>query len=139
MGVEQVLRRALIAAIVSVAAAQAGPASGVGLGPSPTEESDFVLPSEVLLVDRLIVHGPVSQEVLASLGPAHSMQAVIDILSRAGIPFERDDARLATRDLPPGLVRGVNDLPPGEPFVVPVDSAHKDWMVGVIQGRVPAE
>jgi len=90
----------------------------------------------VLLLDQLRVRGEFPRDVLNELGPARTMRAVIDILNRHGLKFERGDVRIPTSLVPEELMAEINKLPPGEPFIVP---AGDIMTANVIRERIPAE
>jgi len=127
------IRRGMVAVALALTPLQAGPGVASPMGPG-----DANPPGEILLVDRLIVHGSLLGQVQKELEPMHSMEAVMDVLRRHGIRFERDDTRLPASVFPPDLLKAIDSLP-GEPFVVPTDADKNGWMVGVVKGRVPAE
>ena len=121
--------------LLSLGSAQAGAAvqAGQNAASAPT--------GEVLLLDQLVVKGALPQEVGAELGPAHTMQAVIDIFDRHGVDFERTYITVPTKDLPPAFAAELNKLPPGEPFVIPVsdNSTVTVTTVNVIIDHLPAD
>jgi EpsD family peptidyl-prolyl cis-trans isomerase len=49
----------------------------------------------------------------------HSLDAVAAHLTALGIKFERGKAGIDTAQVPPELVKAINGLPAGEPFVLP--------------------
>ena len=95
----------------------------------------------MLLLDQLVVEGALPQEIGNELGPAHTMQAVIDIFDRHGVKFERTYIAVPTKNIPPAFVVELDKLPPGEPFVIPVtdNGTVTVTTVNVIIDHIPAD
>jgi len=80
---------------------------------------------------------PTSQAELKKLSAIqtdHTMDAVASHLTQLGIKFERGKAGLDTGQVPAELVKAINGLPPGEPFVLPNNGIIT---VNAVIGRTP--
>jgi len=58
---------------------------------------------------------------LAVIQQDHSLDAVAAHLNSLGIKFDRVKAGLDTAQVPTDLIKAINGLPPGEPFVLPTN------------------
>jgi peptidyl-prolyl cis-trans isomerase C len=80
-------------------------------------------------VQRITFPMTVDRGVIARLGPAHSLDAVAAILSAANVQYVRSPGALDSAGLPANVVERIDDLPDGEPFVLP---AENTWTVNVV-------
>ena len=126
------MRQALpmLAGLVLAAALAAGadaqpppviPLPGPGAAPAPG-------PSTTYIAEELLT-GPLSSEVLAKMGPLHSIAAVEAFLKEGRIPFSWRVGEIQTAKIPPELTRQLATLPAGEPFILPQGQAV---LIGVI-------
>lgn len=77
---------------------------------------------EQIQLDQLRFRPSTQEEfnkALAAIKGDHSLEAVAGHLSGMGIRFDRAQAGLDTAQIPTNLVKEINGLPAGEPFVLP--------------------
>jgi len=72
-------------------------------------------------LDQLAFPIPADKSVLQKLAPAHTLDAVAEILTANNVQFQRGNATLDTGTIPPELAQRIASLPAGEPFVVPAN------------------
>jgi len=72
-------------------------------------------------LDQIAIPQSTDRAVLEKLTPAHTLEQVATILTGAGIKFTRGPATFDTALAPPQLAQRIATLPPGEPFVVPIN------------------
>jgi len=72
-------------------------------------------------LDQIAIPQSTDRAVLKQLEPAHTMDQVAAVLTAAGVKFTRAPATFDTALAPPQLAQKVATLPPGEPFVVPIN------------------
>jgi EpsD family peptidyl-prolyl cis-trans isomerase len=90
---------------------------------------------ETLSLDQLQFEAPRDQAALRRLSNDHSLDALAASLTALGIPFARTGAKMDTASVPTPVLKQIEALPPGEPFIVPI--AGKMY-ASVITGREPA-
>jgi len=76
---------------------------------------------EVWALDQIQFAMPADPSRLVALEADHSMDAVAERLKNLGIEFKRGPGRLDTLLVPPELLKSVSALPPGEPFILPLN------------------
>jgi len=75
---------------------------------------------ETLQLDQIRFRpGPNDAKKLASIESDHTMDAVAAHLTSMGIKFDRVKAGLDTAQVPTTIIKQINALPAGEPFVLP--------------------
>jgi EpsD family peptidyl-prolyl cis-trans isomerase len=72
-----------------------------------------------LLLDQLQFDAPKDVKRLLALRDAHSLDAVAAGLQQLGISFTRGKGVIDTGRLDPQLMKKINELPAGEPFILP--------------------
>jgi peptidyl-prolyl cis-trans isomerase C len=90
---------------------------------------------EMLTLNQLAFRAPADRSVLQPLEDDHSLDAVAATLKDLGIAGERRTTQLDTASAPADLMRQINGLPAGEPFIIqngPVMVAN------VVTARQPA-
>ncbi len=65
--------------------------------------------------------GPSDVKKLVVIQQDHNLDAVAAHLTGLGIKFDRVKAGLDTAQVPTDLIKAINNLPPGEPFVLPTN------------------
>jgi len=110
--------------------------------PNPAEIDKYVAANptlfgarERLALDQIRFARPVDTAQLKQLEPTKSLDEVAAVLASLKIPFQRGAAPLDTAAVPPELMKRINALPAGEPFVVP---AGNMIVVSVVRGREAA-
>lgn len=106
--------------------------------PSDAEVDQFIAKNPnmfanrtVLNLDQIAFTPPAQDTYLKSLAGAHSMAEVEAVLKQFGIKFQRRSTQLDTAQVPVELVKKIEALPSGEPFVIPAGGAMS---VNVITG-----
>jgi len=99
-----------------------------------TEHSNAFGKREQLTLDQIRFPPPKDLQSLRQLDNDHSMEAVAAHLTAMGIKYERGPAGLDTASAPTGLIKAIDGMPAGEPFVVPSGGLVT---VNVITGRKP--
>lgn len=89
----------------------------------------------ILLLDQLQFQPPVDDSQVARLRNDHSIEALAASLTALGLPFVRTDAKLDTATVPSAVMKQIEALPAGEPFIVPINGK---MYASVIKGRQPA-
>ena len=90
---------------------------------------------EVLSLQQLAFVPPAdAQTILGGLKNAHSLDEVASVLTKANVQFQRGDSKVDSASLPPEVLKQVEALPKGEPFIVP---ANGQMIASVIVGREP--
>ncbi|UAK24144.1 EpsD family peptidyl-prolyl cis-trans isomerase [Sphingomonas nostoxanthinifaciens] len=89
---------------------------------------------ELLSLDQVRFPPPKDLKMLSALDQDHTLDAVVAHLTAMGIKFERRPAGLDTAAAPAQLVKAINGLPAGEPFVVPAPGVIT---VSVVMNRKP--
>lgn len=87
-----------------------------------------------LQLDQIVFDAPKSPEVLKQFEADKSLAAVRATAERLGLKVEAGKGALDTATLPPAVLKQIETLPPGEPFIVP---AGNKVVVSVITGRQP--
>jgi EpsD family peptidyl-prolyl cis-trans isomerase len=110
--------------------------------PTPQEVDAFIAGNpgmfaqrSILLLDQLQFEAPGDQAGLQRLSKDHSLEALAKSLSDMGIEFARGKNRVDTATIPTEIMRQIQALPPGEPFIIP---ASGKLVASVITGREPA-
>lgn len=88
-----------------------------------------------LFLEQIQLETASTASVLQDLKDDRSLQSVAATLVKRGIPFERRSNRLSSAVVPPPLLRQIDQLQPGEPFIVP---AGGRVVVSVVARREPA-
>lgn len=98
-----------------------------------SEHSNAFLNRETLQLDQIRFR-PTPSEVarLNVIKSDHSLDAVGQHLTGLGIQFDRSSVSLDTGQVPTNLIKAINELPSGEPFVLP---SQGTITVNVIVGR----
>jgi EpsD family peptidyl-prolyl cis-trans isomerase len=89
---------------------------------------------ERLLLDQLQFQPPKDIKKLMLLKDAHTLDAVAAGLQSMGLTFARGKGVIDTGQLDPQLMQKINQLPPGEPFVLP---SNGSLVASVIVSREP--
>ncbi len=87
-----------------------------------------------LQLDQIVFDMPKSPNVLKQFEPDKSLAAVRATAERLGLKIESGKGTLDTATLPPAVLKQIQALPPGEPFIVP---AGNKVVVSVITGSQP--
>jgi len=74
---------------------------------------------EIWVLDQLFYTTPKDPKISAEIIDAHSLDVLISVLQRHGVPFDRQQQRLDTSLFPPDLYAQIAALPAGEPFIAP--------------------
>lgn len=85
-------------------------------------------------VDQIAFPVPANPDALEALEPAKTMDAVVAELQKQNIQFKRGEAQMDSAMVPPDMLAQIEKLPPGEPFIVPLNGFVT---VNVITGKVP--
>lgn len=87
-----------------------------------------------LQLDQIVFDMPKSPEVLKQFQQDKTLAAVAATATRLGLKVESGKGGLDTATLPPTVLKQIQALPPGEPFIVP---NGKKVVVSVITGSRP--
>ncbi len=87
---------------------------------------------ERLLLDQIQFGAPKDVKQLLTLRDAHSLEDLAVGIQRLGLPMTRGKGVIDTGRLDPQLIKVINQLPPGEPFVLP---SNGQYVASVIVGR----
>jgi hypothetical protein len=104
-------------ALAAFALATAAHAQPPPVIPLPAPGSSTIYVAEELLT------GPLPSEVIAKMGPLHTLAAIEDLLKAGRIPFSWRVGEISTDKIPPELTRQIAVLPRGEPFILPQGGA----------------
>jgi len=85
------------------------------IGSNPSQFAD----RQRLVLDQIQFAAPKDPRKLMALKDAHSLEAVAAGLDRLGLAYARSRGVIDTGQLDPQIVKIVQALPPGEPFVLP--------------------
>jgi len=99
-----------------------------------TDHPNVFAQREALTLDQIRFATPADVKKLRVLEKDHSLEAVGQTLTGLGIKFERSQVGLDTGSVPPEIMAKINQLPAGEPFVVPQPAF---MTVNVILSRKP--
>lgn len=69
-------------------------------------------------LDQIRFDMPKDTSALQAINGAHSMTAIIDILKKLGITFQRGNAVVDSAQLSPEIMQKIQAIPAGEPFVI---------------------
>jgi peptidyl-prolyl cis-trans isomerase C len=83
-------------------------------------------------LDQVAFDMPANPSVLKQFERDHSIDAVMTTLGRLNIQYQRGAGQLDSATVPAALVKQVDALPPGEPFVVPMNGKV---IVSVVTGQ----
>lgn len=87
-----------------------------------------------LQLDQIVFDMPKSPEVLKQFQQDKTLAAVAATATRLGLKVESGKGGLDTATVPPAVLKQIQALPPGEPFIVP---NGKKVVVSVITGSRP--
>lgn len=87
---------------------------------------------ERIALNQISFPMPSNPEVLKQFQPDKTLEAVAATAARLGFKVQAGKDVLDTAALAPALVKQLNELPPGEPFIVPVNGRV---VVSTIAGR----
>lgn len=87
---------------------------------------------ERLLLDQIQFGAPKDVKQLLTLRNAHSLEELAVGIKQLGLPMTRGKGVIDTGRLDPQLTKMINQLPPGEPFVLP---SNGQYVASVIVGR----
>lgn len=87
-------------------------------------------------IDQIAFPVPSDPNSLKALEPAKTMDAVVAKLQEMNIQFKRGEAQMDTATVPPQMLAQIEKLPPGEPFIVPLNGFVT---VNVITGKTPVQ
>ncbi len=87
-----------------------------------------------LQLDQIVFDAPKSPDVLKQFQQDKTLTAVRATAERLGLKVEAGKGALDTATLPPAVLKQIQALPPGEPFIVP---AGNKIVVSVITGSKP--
>ena len=110
----------IVAPLLALAAAQGAVPPAAAPAPSAAAQAELP-PAELIPVDQIRFRPSESTPGLDALKDDHSMEAVVATLRRLGIPFERRRGELDTGLMGAGVLPRIRQLPPTEPFVLPMD------------------
>nr|WP_047166961.1 SurA N-terminal domain-containing protein [Sphingomonas sp. Y57] len=85
-----------------------------------------------LLLDQIQFAAPKDPKQLLTLRDAHTLEALAAGIQKLGLGMSRGKGVIDTGRLDPALVKVINQLPPGEPFVLP---SNGQYVASVIVGR----
>jgi EpsD family peptidyl-prolyl cis-trans isomerase len=101
------------------------------------EHSNGFTDRQVLQLDQVRFRpSPTDIKKLAVIKDDHNLDAVTAHLNGLGIKYDRVKAGLDTGQIPTDLVKMINALPAGEPFILP---ANGIVTVNVVVGRQPVQ
>lgn len=89
-----------------------------------------------LTLDQIQFARPADVTILDELRDDHSLEAVAATLTELGIAHRAGSSRVDTANLPADVVRQINQLPAGEPFIIP---APNGFVVSVVRERQPVQ
>lgn len=87
---------------------------------------------ERLLLDQIQFAAPKDPKMLLQLKDAHTLDQLAAGVQKLGLGMARGKGVIDTGRLDPQLVKVINKLPPGEPFVLP---SNGQYVASVIVGR----
>lgn len=87
-----------------------------------------------LKLDQVAFEMPKNPEALKQFTNDHSLDAVIATLTRLNLKYQRGGGSVDTGTIAPAMLKQIESLPPGEPFIVPVQGKV---VASVITGREP--
>lgn len=85
-----------------------------------------------LLLDQIQFAAPKDPKQLLTLRDAHTLEALAAGVQKLGLGMSRGKGVIDTGRLDPALVKVIDKLPPGEPFVLP---SNGQYVASVIVGR----
>jgi len=100
-----------------------------------SERPNMFANRQLLTLDQIRFTLPADPSRLRALESAKTMEQVMTVLSGLGVRFERGQQMLDTAQVPPQMMQQLNNLPAGEPFIVPSAPIAS---VSVITARQPA-
>jgi peptidyl-prolyl cis-trans isomerase C len=115
--------------------------SGSAKLPTPAEIDAFIAANPQMFAQRSIwsldqiqFDIPKDKAVLAKLKDTHSLDQIAGVLSASGIAFNKAQQKVDSGTLPLAMVKRVDALPAGEPFILPVNGKA---FANVITNRQP--
>ncbi len=87
---------------------------------------------ERLLLDQIQFAAPKDTRRLMALKDAHTLDDLASGVQKLGLGFSRGKGVIDTGRLDPQIMKVINNLPPGEPFVLP---SNGQFVASVIVGR----
>ncbi|MBN8808853.1 MAG: EpsD family peptidyl-prolyl cis-trans isomerase [Sphingomonas sp.] len=100
-----------------------------------SDNSNMFAGRTIFAVDQLQFDTPKRDDYVKELTNAHTMEAVIAVLDKLGIKYQRQNTQVDSAMVPPQMLTQITKLPAGEPFVVPTPGKIT---VSVITGTKPA-
>jgi EpsD family peptidyl-prolyl cis-trans isomerase len=88
----------------------------------------------ILSLDQVQFNAPTQAAATQRLAGDKSLDAMMASLTALGIPFVRTTAKLDTGTVPTAVMKQIEALPPGEPFIIPISGK---MFASVITGREP--
>jgi len=90
---------------------------------------------EIITVDQVLYPTQTDPAIMEGIKNAHSLDAVAAVLTSHGVPVERAQRKISSANLPHDLYVKINELPGGEPFIIPGSPRS---VANVIVGHQPA-
>lgn len=90
---------------------------------------------EVLTIDQIEYPTQADEAVLAALKDTHTIDQVAAVLAAKGVETRRAKRKMVSSDIPHELYERIQQVPAGEPFIVPVGGRT---VASVIVAREPA-
>lgn len=95
---------------------------------------------ETWTIDQLLYTTPTDPKVVAQIAGTHSLDALAQVLTTAGVPFTKSQKKITSAAVPHELYVQLQRSPASEPFVVPVgDHSIANAVVGREPTPVPAD
>jgi peptidyl-prolyl cis-trans isomerase C len=108
--------------------------SATDLNKFMTDNASLFGQRQLLSLDQIRFAPPRDLKTLASLDKDKTLDQVAAHLTQMGIKYDRVPETLDTGAVPPALMRAIEKLPSGEPFVIP---SQGTITVNTITGRKP--
>ena len=105
--------------LVRQQANQIGQPTQAELAAFRNENPNVFTQRQQLQVDQIRLQPPRDASVLKSLETVHTQDGVASTLQSKGVEFQRGRSVIDTAVLPPDVVKKIEELPAGEPFVLP--------------------
>ena len=90
---------------------------------------------EILTINQIVFPTQTDPAFLKELSGAHSLDAIAQILSAHGLEIQRGQRKISSGDLPHDLYVKIEELPAGEPFIIPGGAKS---VANVVTGHEPA-
>ena len=121
------------ASALAAAALLAGPGPGLAQPPRPAAPPPAPAAGpRVIYRLELIRTGPLPPEVIAKLGPIHTMEDVEKLMKAGDIQFTWRRQDLDSAAANPAFLKSLETLPPNEVFAIPQSDG---MLIGAIVGR----